>query len=65
MAARRGKTLKEVLLELLSTPMTIDELVKAVKSKRPRTRVRVVKALVSRLVKEGSLKRSGDRIQKA
>ena len=65
MAARRGKTLKEILLELLKTPMTIDELVKAVKSKRPRTRVRVIKALVSRLVKEGTLKKVGDKIQKA
>ncbi|BFI73198.1 hypothetical protein YN1_1850 [Nanoarchaeota archaeon] len=65
MAARRGKTLKEILLELLKNPMTIEELVKAVKSKRPRTRVRVIKALVSRLVKEGSLKKMGDKIQKA
>ncbi len=52
MAARQRKTLKELLLELLKTPKTIDELIKAVKSKRPRTRVRVIKALVSRFFKE-------------
>ena len=65
MAARRGKTLKEILLELLKNQMTIEELVKAVKSKRPRTKVRVIKALVSRLIKEGSLKKAGDKVQKA
>jgi predicted transcriptional regulator len=63
MAARRRKTLKELLLELLKTPKTVDELVKAVKSKRPRTRVRVIKALVSRLLREGSIKKVGDKLQ--
>ena len=63
MAARRRKTLKELLLELLKTPKTVDELVKAVKSKRPRTRVRVIKALVSRLLREGSVKKVGDKLQ--
>ena len=63
MAARRRKTLKELLLELLKTPKTIDELIKAVKSKRPRTRVRVIKALVSRLLREGSIKKVGDKLQ--
>jgi len=63
MAARQRKTLKELLLELLKTPKTIDELIKAVKSKRPRTRVRVIKALVSRLSREGSIKKAGDKLQ--
>jgi len=63
MAVRRRKTLKELLLELLKTPKTVDELVKAVKSKRPRTRVRVIKALVSRLLREGSIKKVGDKLQ--
>jgi predicted transcriptional regulator len=63
MAVRRRKTLKELLLELLKTPKTIDELIKAVKSKRPRTRVRVIKALVSRLLREGSVKKVGDKLQ--
>jgi predicted transcriptional regulator len=63
MAARQRKTLKELLLELLKTPKTIDELIKAVKSKRPRTRVRVIKALVSRLLREGSIKKVGDKLQ--
>jgi predicted transcriptional regulator len=63
MAVRRRKTLKELLLELLKTPKTIDEVIKAVKSKRPRTRVRVIKALVSRLLREGSLKKVGDKLQ--
>jgi len=63
MAARRRKTLKELLLELLKTPKTVDEVIKAVKSKRPRTRVRVIKALVSRLLREGSLKKVGDKLQ--
>jgi hypothetical protein len=63
MAARRRKTLKELLLELLKTPKTVDELVKAVKSKRPRTRVRVIKALVSRLLREGSVRKVGDKLQ--
>ncbi|EOD42593.1 Uncharacterized protein Nst1_323 [Candidatus Nanobsidianus stetteri] len=63
MAVRRRKTLKELLLELLKTPKTIDEVIKAVKSKRPRTRVRVIKALVSRLLKEGSIKKVGDKLQ--
>ena len=63
MAVRRRKTLKELLLELLKTPKTIDELIKAVKSKRPRTRVRVIKALVSRLLREGSIKKVGDKLQ--
>jgi len=63
MAVRRRKTLKELLLELLKTPKTIDEVIKAVKSKRPRTRVRVIKALVSRLLREGSVKKVGDKLQ--
>ncbi|NAZ25973.1 MAG: hypothetical protein GU343_00315 [Nanoarchaeota archaeon] len=63
MAARKRRTLKELLLELLKTPKTVDELVKAVKSKRPRTRVRVIKALVSRLLREGSIKKVGDKLQ--
>jgi|GEM_PF-1487981 len=63
MAARRRKTLKELLLELLKAPKTIDEVIKAVKSKRPRTRVRVIKALVSRLLREGSIKKVGDKLQ--
>jgi len=63
MAARRRKTLKELLLELLKAPKTIDEVIKAVKSKRPRTRVRVIKALVSRLLREGSIKKMGDKLQ--
>jgi predicted transcriptional regulator len=63
MAARRRKTLKELLLELLKTPKTVDEVIKAVKSKRPRTRVRVIKALVSRLMREGSVKKVGDKLQ--
>ncbi|MFP3256362.1 MAG: hypothetical protein RXO36_00925 [Candidatus Nanopusillus acidilobi] len=63
MAARRRKTLKELLLELLKTPKTVDEVIKAVKSKRPRTRVRVIKALVSRLLREGSIKKVGDKLQ--
>ncbi|MFP3167011.1 MAG: hypothetical protein RXQ68_01105 [Candidatus Nanopusillus sp.] len=63
MAARQRKTLKELLLELLKTPKTIDEVIKAVKSKRPRTRVRVIKALVSRLLREGSIKKVGDKLQ--
>ena len=63
MAARKRKTLKELLLELLKTPKTVDEVIKAVKSKRPRTRVRVIKALVSRLLREGSIKKVGDKLQ--
>jgi len=63
MAARRRKTLKELLLELLKAPKTVDEVIKAVKSKRPRTRVRVIKALVSRLLREGSIKKMGDKLQ--
>jgi predicted transcriptional regulator len=63
MAVRRRKTLKELLLELLKTPKTIDEVIKSVKSKRPRTRVRVIKALVSRLLREGSIKKVGDKLQ--
>ena len=63
MAARQRKTLKELLLELLKTPKTIDEVIKSVKSKRPRTRVRVIKALVSRLLREGSIKKVGDKLQ--
>jgi len=63
MAARQRKTLKELLLELLKSPKTLDEVIKAVKSKRPRTRVRVIKALVSRLLREGSLKKVGDKLQ--
>jgi len=63
MAVRKRKTLKELLLELLKTPKTLDEVIKAVKSKRPRTRVRVIKALISRLLKEGSIKKVGDKLQ--
>jgi len=63
MAARKRRTLKELLLELLKTPKTVDEVIKAVKSKRPRTRVRVIKALVSRLLREGSIKKVGDKLQ--
>jgi len=63
MAVRRRKTLKELLLELLKTPKTVDEVIKAVKSKRPRTRVRVIKALISRLLREGSVKKVGDKLQ--
>jgi hypothetical protein len=63
MAARKRRTLKELLLELLKTPKTVDEVIKAVKSKRPRTRVRVIKALVSRLLREGSVKKVGDKLQ--
>ena len=60
-----GKSLKETILELLSTPKTLDELVKAVKSKKPRTKIRVIKALVSRLKKEGAIKESMGKLQKA
>jgi predicted transcriptional regulator len=63
MAVRKRKTLKELLLELLKTPKTLDEVIKAVKSKRPRTRVRVIKALVSRLSRKGSIKKVGDKLQ--
>lgn len=64
MARKKGKTLKQVVLEVLTSPMSLDELVKKVKSKRPRTRVRVIKALLSRLVKEGSVKFSNGKYSK-
>ncbi|MEM0379332.1 MAG: hypothetical protein QXR54_00295 [Nanopusillaceae archaeon] len=55
MAKRRGKTLKETILELLSTPKTLEELIKQIKNKKPRTKIRVIKALVSRLKKLGKI----------
>jgi hypothetical protein len=55
MAKRRGKTLKETILEVLSTPKTLDEVIKAIKNKKPRTKVRVIKALISRLKKSGEI----------
>ncbi|MGC9079664.1 MAG: hypothetical protein ACP5G1_02935 [Nanopusillaceae archaeon] len=63
MARRQRKLLKDVILELLKSPKTVDELVKSVKSKRPRTRVRVIKALLTRLVKEGAVRKVGDKFQ--
>jgi len=62
---KRGKTLKETILEVLSTPKALEELVKAVKSKKPKTKVRVIKALVSKLKKEGKIKEVGGKLQKA
>lgn len=62
----RGKSLKETILEVLASGgKTLDELVKAVKTKKPRTRLRVIKALVTRLKKEGVIKEMGGKLQKA
>lgn len=58
MARKRGSTLKETILEITSSPKTVEEIVKMVKNKKPKTRVRVIKAMLTRLVKEGSLKYS-------
>ncbi|MEM1684261.1 MAG: hypothetical protein QW038_01845 [Nanopusillaceae archaeon] len=55
MAKKRGKTLKEVILELLSTPRTLEELIKQIKNKKPRTKIRVIKALISRLKRLGKI----------
>ncbi|MEM0325340.1 MAG: hypothetical protein QXW35_05540 [Candidatus Aenigmatarchaeota archaeon] len=55
MAKKRGKTLKETILELLSAPKTLEELIKQIKNKKPRTKIRVIKALVSRLKKLGKI----------
>ena len=63
--ARRGKSLKEVILEALSTPMSLEDLVQYVKSKKPRTRPRVIKALVTRLKKEGVINEKGGKLAKA
>ncbi len=63
--ARRGKTLKEVILEVLSEPRTLEETIKLVKSKKPRTKPRVIKALITRLKKEGLIKEKGGKLVKA
>ncbi|BBL45778.1 hypothetical protein MJ1_0631 [Nanobdella aerobiophila] len=63
MAARKKKTLKELILELLKSPMSVDDLIKAVKSKRPRTRVRVIKTLVTRLKKDNVVKDMNGKLQ--
>jgi len=62
---RKGKTLKEVILEVASSPKTLDELIAEVKRRKPRTRPRVIKALVTKLVKAKELKKSGDKYVKA
>ena len=63
--ARKGKTLKEVILELLQKPMTLEDLLAAVKKKKPKARPRVVKALVTRLKKEGVIKESAGKLSAA
>jgi hypothetical protein len=63
--ARKGKTLKEVILEVLSTPRTVDEAVKLVKQKKPRATRRVIKALISRLKTAGLVTEKGDKVVKA
>jgi len=63
--ARKGKSLKDVILEALSTPKSLEELVQFVKSKKPRTRPRVIKALVTRLKKEGVIVEKGEKLAKA
>ena len=62
---RKGKTLKEVILEVLSQPRTVDEVVKLVKTKKPRTKKRVIKAMVTRLKKEKVILSRGGKLQKA
>ncbi len=61
--AKRGKTLKETILELLVNPMTLEDLLAAVKRKKPRTRPRVIKALVTRLKKEGYIEVKGGKLK--
>ncbi len=63
MAKRRGKTLKETILEILSEPKTLEEVIKAVKNKKPRTKVRVIKALISRLKKSGEIVEQGGKLK--
>jgi len=62
---RKGKTLKEVILEVLKQPRDMDELIKLVKMKKPRTKNRVIKAMVTRLKKEKLITTRGGKIQKA
>ena len=63
--ARKGKTLKEVILEALKEPKTLEELIKYVKTKKPRTKTRVIKALITRLKKEKLISSKGEKLQKA
>jgi len=63
MARKRGKSLKETLLEILKAPKTLEEVVKAVKNKKPRTKVRVIKALISRLKKSGEIVEEGGKLK--
>jgi len=63
MAKRRGKTLKETILEILAQPKTLEEVIKAVKNKKPRTKVRVIKALISRLKKSGKIAEEGGKLR--
>ncbi|RIB35197.1 MAG: hypothetical protein BXU00_02605 [Candidatus Nanoclepta minutus] len=63
MARKRGKTLKETILEILSQPRTLEEVIKAVKNKKPRTKVRVIKALLSKLKKAGKIAEEGGKLK--
>jgi len=63
MARRRGKSLKETLLEILAQPKTLEEVIKAIKNKKPRTKVRVIKALISRLKKSGEIREEGGKLR--
>lgn len=58
MARRKGMTLKETILEVLSSPKTVEEIVKAVKNKKPKAKMRTIKAMLTRLTKEGVIKYS-------
>jgi len=61
MPRRKGKTLKQVILEVLEAgPKTLDELVAEVKRKKPRTKPRVIKALITKMKKAGELKETPD-----
>lgn len=58
MARRKGMTMKEAILQILSSPKTVEEIVKAVKNKKPKSKVRTIKAMLTRMVKEGLIKYS-------
>ncbi len=57
---RRGKTLKEVILECAAEPKTREEIVQCVKRRKPRTKPRVIKALITKMLKKGELKETSD-----
>lgn len=61
---RKGKPVKYYVIEELKKTGKIDfeELAKKVRSRKPRVKTRYIKAVISRLVSEGIIKKEGNTV---